>query len=504
MKKCCYCKSTNYIYKGKNTMVTGEVKTRVLCKSCGKQQYESELLEDGKEKQTKFSPDKTFYGERFVITSIQNDTPTNHDFLAALKNYAEFEAARLIVVPLIYDDSTGNPTWDIDENYLVQETFSLNTLVTVLGSLNVVATAYNPISALESLSKGSSLIIPHNQLQMKSLPVTGDNPPIIMASTGTVSNKNYPRNKAGKKAEFNHSNSAIFIRFDDDCYHIRVLNADSNNGFYDIHGYYDKTSFTFLDSVDALITGDEHVSVQSVEVMNATYHNYDSIVNRLKPKMIIRHDVLDCFTISHHHTKDHFLQYSKFVNGFNKIEDELKETIQFIESTTPNFSTSYVVASNHNDHLNRWLQEADPKREPWNSKIFHMLTLLMLEEIEKHPTEIHKPNAFMLYCRHLGSNIQFIDRRQSFRVHDIELSNHGDRGANGSKGSLPQFSKLADKVVIGHSHTPGIDKGAYSVGCCTGKDLEYVSGPSSWMNTHCVIYPNGKRQLINVINGKWK
>jgi hypothetical protein len=24
------------------------------------------------------------------------------------------------------------------------------------------------------------------------------------------------------------------------------------------------------------------------------------------------------------------------------------------------------------------------------------------------------------------------------------------------------------------------------------------------MNTHCVIHPNGRRQLISIINGKWR
>jgi len=58
--------------------------------------------------------------------------------------------------------------------------------------------------------------------------------------------------------------------------------------------------------------------------------------------------------------------------------------------------------------------------------------------------------------------------------------------------------------VTGHTHSMGIDKGAYMVGCSTSKDLEYTKGISSWTNTHCIIYPNGKRQLINIISGKWR
>ena len=503
MTECKYCGCTEFIKKGTN-IINNEIKYRIKCKSCGKQQYKSNTTQEYNIAPQKFIPTNVKYGKRFVITSIQNNTPTNIEFLRALELYCNHNYAELIVIPLTYE---GNQypelTWDIDKDYICTETFSLNNMITVLGNMNVIATAQNPISTLETLSKGTSLIVPHNQLQLKSLPVTGKSQSVVLCSTGTISHQNYPQNKTGRKALFNHSNSALFLDFESDIYHIRVLNCDENNGFYDIGGYYTGNSFESLEYVDALITGDEHIIVKSDEVMAATYTRWDSIVNVLKPKVIVRHDVLDCFTISHHHVKDHFIQYSKFTVGINKIEDELHETIKFIEDTTPNFSETYLVSSNHHDHLKRWLTEADPKREPWNAKIFHKLTLMMLEEIDKNAI-ISNPDPFKLYCESLGSSIRFIGRTESFKIHDIELSNHGDRGANGSRGSLSQFSKLADKVVIGHSHTPGIDKGAYCVGCCTSKDLEYVSGPSSWMNTHCIIYPNGKRQLINIINGKWR
>lgn len=32
---------------------------------------------------------------------------------------------------------------------------------------------------------------------------------------------------------------------------------------------------------------------------------------------------------------------------------------------------------------------------------------------------------------------------------------------------------------------------------------KYV-GASSWLNTHCLLYANGKRSLINVIDGEWR
>jgi hypothetical protein len=46
------------------------------------------------------------------------------------------------------------------------------------------------------------------------------------------------------------------------------------------------------------------------------------------------------------------------------------------------------------------------------------------------------------------------------------LGQHGDVGANGSRGSLLQFRKLNTKIIVGHYHSPGKD-GALAVGTST-------------------------------------
>ncbi len=91
------------------------------------------------------------------------------------------------------------------------------------------------------------------------------------------------------------------------------------------------------------------------------------------------------------------------------------------------------------------------------------------------------------------------------RVNNIELGFHGDFGLNGAKGSSKSFSKIGPKTIVGHGHFPEIFEGCYRVGVSARLDLEYQKGQcSNWLHTHCVIYPDGKRTLINIINGKWK
>ena len=92
-----------------------------------------------------------------------------------------------------------------------------------------------------------------------------------------------------------------------------------------------------------------------------------------------------------------------------------------------------------------------------------------------------------------------------YDIKGIKVDMHGHLGPNGSRGgTVRTFAKLGVKTITGHSHGPGIMDGAYRVGTSSVYDPEYVAGPSSWLQTHGVIYANGKRSLLNIINGEYK
>ena len=154
--------------------------------------------------------------------------------------------------------------------------------------------------------------------------------------------------------------------------------------------------------------------------------------------------------------------------------------------------------------------EKDWKADLPNAEIYLEMALEMVRTAKMTPNGADIIDPFEMWVMNrlsekLSKRTIFIGREKSFRIHGIELNLHGDRGPNGSRGSLASLSKIGTKVIIGHSHTPGIDKGAYQVGTSTILQLDYHQGaPSSWLNTHCVIYKNGKRALLNVIDGKWK
>lgn len=455
----------------------------------------------------------TFSGvKRYVITACQNNTTVNENFVRSLSNYCSYRNAELLVVPILYKTNEFDKVeyYIPDVEYtIVQHKMRLHDEVFIMGSFNFVPTTVNPLQGLESLSKGDTLIVPSPQLRMKSMAVSANRHPAILHTTGAISNPEYDSTKVGEKAKFNHSYSAVLVEIDsDNDFHIRVLNSDESGVFHDIGNMYSPSGTVVFEGIEALVTGDEHAIVACPEVEAATYTSAQSIANLLKPKYVIRHDILDSQSISHHSRKDAIKNVGKYIFGTNKIEDELAETVDYLLRTTMLPGRTFeniIVSSNHNDHLTRWFSDIDIKQEPWNAKFYHKYMWKILESMEETPTGVSHINPFEQFCKDIGvPRTKFLKRDESFMVADVELGCHSDKGTNGSRGSIGQFSNLPAKYVIGHSHTPGIVFGAYQVGTSSRLKLDYTSGLSSWMNCHCLVYSSGKRQLISIINGKWR
>lgn len=492
--KCEICNSTSI--KKQGLRFYGKEKfLKFQCKNCG-----TSFTTEFKHKQPTEIND-----QNLVVTSAVDGFSINQKFFKALLKYCELNNAKLIVLPVNHGKPFNEDRYpEYIREYLTDTNINLNGQTVIMGSMKLGATLESPLHSMNSFSKGKNVIFGHTQVQLKTLPRKSEKYPAILTTTGTISNQHYGENKTSQKANFNHSFSAVFV---DGVIpnRLRHLHFDGD-GFYDVNGYYDEDGVKDISEITALVTGDEHVIFYDETILEATYGK-TGIVNTLKPKYIVRHDVLDCYSISHHHKNNVLTKYSKMKSNTNNIENELFDTIAFINASTPEFSESLIISSNHNSHLLRWLNEADPKHDLVNAKIYHQLMYMMLDEID-NSDESALPNysdPFSLWASDkINSNVKFLKSSESFEVHGIDVNNHGDIGVNGSRGSNQQYKDLPLKSVIGHSHTPGIDKGSYQVGTSSTLRLEYNKGLSSWHHCHCIIYPNGKRQLIFIIDGEWK
>lgn len=461
-------------------------------------------------------------GKRFVITSAQNATPVHGGFLGSILNYCEFNDAELLVIPNRYKNPTSpftqakqtNEWWSpLIEKYIVETEIHLTDNLFILGKFRIQPTAVDVLAGLESISGTSSTIVGHPKVQLKSVPSMTDSPKLLL-STGSITQPNYSKSKSGQVSEFHHSLAAVVVEIDDDgsTFHMRHIHANSKGGFYDLEKYYTPTEITTNHRAAALITGDTHVEFINASVKNATYNGENSIVATINPEVIVFHDLLDFYSRNHHHRGNDIIGTGKHRYGRNNIQKELQDVADFLDEVSRKNTKNVIVKSNHDEAFDRYLREADAKGDYENAEFYYYMKYHQMKNIRKTANGFSSIDPLQFWCLNPENgkglkntkNTVFLKRDESFKVKGVELSCHGDVGANGSRGDVKGFSKLSNKMVIGHSHTPAIYNGCYMVGLSANSDLEYKRGPSSWMHSHCIVYPDGKRTLVHIINGNWR
>ena len=443
----------------------------------------------------------------FVVTSAQDTTGPFRPFFESLKVYCDSRGAELIIIPVHYKNvslyTAGQEykkAWHPDiEPYLIDQRVSLGGL-DVMANIKVAATAANPLSDLDSIGGGRWTIFGHSQMAMEPVPTAGSKRPKRMYTTGSVTQKNYSETKYGAKAEFHHVFGALVVELDGRRVFIRQLNADSTGGFYDLDKHYTAEGVTEGHRPASLTTGDEHVKWMRPSVKRATYTDEDSIVKTLRPEVIVRHDVIDAYAVSHHHLNDPLTQYKKHHKGDNCARSELDQCVDFINATTPDDSETWIVASNHHDHIDKWLARASANADHHNADLILELQAKQRQAI-RDGTDIR---AFPIYLgERLTCKYRILDRNTPAMIKGVDHSQHGDVGTGGSKGSARALSKAAHKMTLGHSHVARIVKSVYQAASSAG-ELEYYKGLGAHTNTHVLQYPNGKRTLIDIFNGRWR
>jgi hypothetical protein len=453
--------------------------------------------------------------EDFIVTGAQNNTPVDGDFLKALEHWRAERNAVLLVRPIRYKNPTSkrDPQDERDDGYwwdsavvpyLIDNEVRLHPEL-VLPKTRIQATAPSLTTRLDSRSKGASAIYGHTRLSMHTVATPHNRLPKIIYSTGAVTEKNYSSTLAGDLAEFHHSRSAVLVEIRGPRFHLREVTWDGKQ-FFDLDRVYTAKGGAPAGRIKALVTGDEHVWFHEPSVRVATYDDEHSICALLQPEEIIRHDVLDCYSVSPHHFKRRLTRAVKTITGWGNLERELEDTLRFIEATTPDGARNVIVSANHHDHLSSWLQSDLKHVEPENLKLYHWLNWLMLERAKWTPSGVYYPDPLRLFAEERGllTDVTWVGSDESHVVAGVELGMHGHLGPNGARGNIRSLSRVGLRSVLGHSHSPGIFEGAYQVGTSSRLRLEYNAGPSSWLHSHAAVHRNGRRQLIHVIDGRWR
>jgi hypothetical protein len=448
------------------------------------------------------------------VTAAQNGTPVHEWFFKSLLVAAKHLNAELLVIPIRYKNPTSRwtlsqanaETWDAPlAPYLYNGRRKLNANLVLLGDIKTVPTASSPLTGFDAISGGESAILGHTKLQLKVIPTPSNKLPKILTTTGAVTVPNYTDSKAGKIGEFHHMLGAVIVELEDKVFHMRHISADTKTGeFTDLVTRYSPTGTSRAARPLALVMGDTHVDYIDKKVERATF-GPEGIIDVLNPENLVWHDLLDGYSCNPHHGKNPFNRVAKRQADRDDVGEEVRRAVEFVKKRTTGDRQSVVVASNHNDFLQRWIVSTDWREDPTNAEFYLTTALQMVKGTSLNDSGTTYPDPFAYWVNRAGHpKIRVLAVDESFQLGGVDLGQHGELGPNGARGSITNLRRVGARSIIGHSHSPGIDEGAMQVGTSTRLRLEYNSGPSSWLNAHAVLHADGKRQLIFIIDGQWR
>lgn len=452
-------------------------------------------------------------GQRFILTSAQSSTKIFKPFWNNLLAYADHIGARVLVSRFRYnvsaaqakqsktDGVASSDDWYAAEiaDYIHDERAILCDGLVWAGDMNIMPTATDPLSGMDSFTGLDSCIFPHAKIALKSIATAMDDPPKKNYTTGSVTLSNYIKRKAGQKAEFHHAYGAALVEVDDEGdFFVRQINANHNGSFFDLDKFIHKGRVG-PSKIAALSAGDIHARNIDPVVKAATWGK-SGLVDALQPQRQFLGDVLDFESRSHHNTL--FDAYRLHCEGGDSVEGEIKETFDCIASMTRPWCKTYIKKANHDEHLERWLREANFKTDLLNAPFYLEAMAAKMRAIKNKDSEFDLLQWSLARCGDL--DVEFVPRNKTVVVAGIDMAQHGDLGPNGSRGTVRNISKTGRKANIEHSHSAQIFDGAYQAGTSTRLDMSYLRGPSSWSHCHIITDEHGKRQIVEIKNGKWR
>lgn len=433
--------------------------------------------------------------KRYVITGAQYQAGVNHQFLDSLDTYAKHNNAEILVLPIKYKKTDEEVLHERLQQYrIVTDNLSLNSNLQI-AHYAVRPQSIEPITGFSRFAKtGKTTIFASPKQRLKVLPNHLDLPKVLM-TTGFVTKPQYDSGFAiSSKARADHKFGAIVVEVEDkNIFHYRHVDSQVNGKFYDLGVLYDGKKMS-KNHRGFLVLGDYH----GVDVDPQVHQENLRIIERYKPVGVVLHDLFDGQSINHW-SQGKSLDLAREYNTTKlSVESEVKETLHVLKelsSALPRDSKIYVVKSNHDERIDRWLNEGRYLGEPQNYVIGHRLWLAAYEGKDPLYTA-------MGLLGDVPKNVEFLSRTDQLKKYGVELGFHGDERMNGGRGSIASKEHAYGKSVTAHVHSPEVLRDTYVVGTNTKLNLGYNSGNSGWMHTSAFVYPNGKVQMFNYIKGK--
>jgi len=462
--------------------------------------------------------------QRYILSCLQNNTELNDKVWTNVLALAEFYNAEVNVARFTYNKNAygklsvkpgtgGNEDHELwydprAEPYFSDDDVELAPGLVWCGRQNTLPTAQRPLSGFEAYHGRKSTVIPHVKFDLKCVPSAMSEGTKFMYTTGTVGKMNYIQKRVGIKAEHHHCYGALLVEVDDQGHWwCRQLNADSKGRIYDIGVCVDEGKATAVNRVEAITWGDVHLQDIDPSVRKIAW-GPGGVLDALMPKAQFMGDLVDP-PRSYHNMKDPHVVFEQYVLGRESMGDMCDNIVEFLNVESWREGTKTVVVnSNHDNMVERWLREADYRRDPVNALFFLNLQHAKYKAIAEQDSSFHVCE-YAMNERGCSKSVRWLREDESYIIcrdakGGIECGMHGHLGPNGARGSAANLAKLARRINRGHSHTADITDGVYTAGTSSRLDLGYNKGPSSWSHSFTVTFENGKRQIITIYAGKWR
>jgi hypothetical protein len=474
----------------------------------------------------------------YYITCAQDKTRLHEEWWKNLLALVAEDKAELLISTFKYNkDAMGqreNSKFETREQelaalypkeiipYVCDERIDLAPNLTFCGELNITPTATNPLEGLENYTYRKSTIVPHPKFAMKPIPTVRGEGVKLMYSTGCVTRRNYIKRKVGFKAEHFHAYGALVVEIDDrGCWYVRQVEHGPDGAAHDMNRRAIKGKVEYQDPkrggfVENIMWGDIHALKLDEEIAEISFgHDPNSMLEVLRAKSQCVHDLLDFSPRSHHTRRDPHEVYRSHIEGLWELTPELILTANALwNRIARSWCDTFVVNSNHDRHLDRFIKEVDWRFDPINAQMILALNLQTLKAIDLG-IKLNLMQVALEYGynklepRPEKSFVKFLSEDESLILlpkidGGIEAGIHGDRGSNGAKGSLATFAKIDRKTNTADKHSGGIQNHAYQGGVTGKLDMGYNHGLSSWTHSHIVTYTNGTRAIYTLWKGKWR
>ena len=444
----------------------------------------------------------TSKNKTYFVTSVIIGERLGIDLYNSIKTFAKTRKADIVILPmkpLSKDGEWTNEEYELLSPYLATEFVFNSNLMAYDFMLN--SQMSNPLTGLGRYGqKEFSLIVASPKQQMISVPVSPSRMPHILLSTGSMSIPEYRKSRVGRFSEQDHILGGVVVETKGDLFHVRHIQANKDKSFRDLNTIYypDGLSLPMEDS-EAIVLGDWHNGFTDPTARKSSFEQ----IKFYNPKLVFLHDFVDSYSISHHTQHDIKTKVRRNESKFATLENELNMAVMELEVFVKQFPNVKfkIVASNHSpDHIVRYLSEGRWIEDTINTKFSIDLFRDVVDG--KDPVEEY----IFRKSPGLRGNVEFLKRDQDVYVEGILCSSHGDKASGSSRGATPIGKELSfGSSVTGHSHTVSILRNAWTVGTNSYLTLDYTVGnPTSWIHANCVIFREGRRQMLISVNGKWK